>query len=126
MINLYSIANNAIQVVNKNTPAIWKISRGHQTNPDGTVTPDYDEISVMAQIQSSSGETLRQLEGLNMEGVVRSIYITGNVQGVVRSDQRGGDLIEFPQTPEREAQTWKVVTVAETWDNWAHVIAKLQ
>lgn len=124
--NIYGLVNNAVQIVNSNTSAVWKMSTGYETQGDGSRVPSYKEIPVSAQIQASTGETLKQIEGLNVTGVVRSIYIQGNVQGIVRSDERGGDLLIFPQTPERNAQTWKVVTVVETWSTWAKVIAKLQ
>jgi hypothetical protein len=66
------------------------------------------------------------MEGLNIQGVMRSVYLYGNIQGVVRVDQKGGDILQFPETTCGEIKNWKVVNVIETWEDWCHVIVTLQ
>lgn len=124
--NVFGMANTAIQVVNRNIPATWRRSNGYLIDDDGIQIPQYLNTAVSVQVQAISGDALTFSEGLNIQGVMRSVYMFGNVQGVVRSDERGGDLLLFPQTPGDPVQTWKVVTVVETWPDWAHVIAVLQ
>lgn len=124
--NLRKIANAYTRNVNPNISATWRKSTGYAVNSDGTCKPVYTDMSVEVQPQAVSGDALAFIEGLNIQGVMRSVYMYGNVQGVVRSDERGGDLLLFPQTPGDPVQTWKVVTVVETWPDWAHVIVVLQ
>jgi len=54
------------------------------------------------------------------------VYMYGNVQGVVRADQQGGDILVFPEIPGGVNRNWRVISVAETWPTWAHVIVVLQ
>lgn len=124
--NLRKIANAYTRNINPNIPAIWRKSIGYTVKEDGTQEPVYEDSTVEINPQAVSGDTLAFIEGLNIQGVMRSVYMYGNVQGVVRSDERGGDLLLFPQTPDKPIQTWKVVTVVETWPDWAHVIVVLQ
>lgn len=125
-IDVFGIANSAIQIVNENIPATWRRSNGYLIDDAGIQTPQYIDTAVKVQSQAVSGDTLAFTEGLNIQGIMRSVYMYGNVQGVVRSDERGGDLLLFSQIPGDPVQTWKVVAVVETWPDWAHVIAVLQ
>ena len=124
--NIFDMANTAIQVVNGNIPATWRRSNGYLIDDAGIQIPQYLDTDVFVQVQAVSGDALAFTDGLDIQGVMRSVYMYGNVQGVIRSDERGGDLLLFPQTPGDLVQTWKVVTVIETWPEWAHVIAVLQ
>lgn len=125
-IDVFGIANAAIQAVNGNIPATWRRSNGYLIDDEGIQIPQYLDTDVFVQVQAVSGDALAFTDGLDIQGVMRSVYMYGNVQGVVRSDERGGDLLLFSQTPGEPVQTWKVVTVIETWPEWAHVIAVLQ
>ena len=124
--DIFGMANSAIQIVNENIPATWRRSNGYLIDNAGIQIPQYIDTDIEVQSQAISGDMLAFTEGLNIQGVMRSVYMYGNVQGVVRSDERGGDLLLFPQTPGNPVQTWKVVSVVETWPDWAHVIAVLQ
>lgn len=124
--DIFGIANSAIQAVNENINAVWRRSAGYLIDEAGLQEPQYIDESVDVQVQAVSGSSLKFVEGLNIQGVMRSVFMYGNVQGIVRSDERGGDLILFPQVPGDRVQAWKVVTVVETWADWAHVIVVLQ
>jgi hypothetical protein len=58
------------------------------------------------------------------------VYAFGDVEGVVRPDLKGGDVLLFPQTCGRDPQTWLVVHVFETWApdaaGWCSVLVALQ
>lgn len=125
-IDVFGIANAAIQAVNEDIPAIWRRSNGYLIDDAGIQIPQYIDTAIKVQSQAVSGDALAFTDGLDIQGVMRSVYMYGNVQGVVRSDERGGDLLMFPQIPGNPNQTWKVVTVVETWPGWAHVIVVLQ
>jgi hypothetical protein len=63
---------------------------------------------------------------MNIQGVMRSVHIFGNIQGVVRIDQQGGDILQFPELPGGAIRNWKVIQVMETWPTWSRVLVALQ
>jgi len=127
MLDVRSIANSVIQVTNPNVSISWMRSTGgYTTDAAGHRTPTTSATTVDAQIQGLSAGDLQHTDGLNIEGVKRSVYMYGNVQGVVRADQQGGDILVFPEVLGGVNRNWRVISVAETWPTWAHVIVVLQ
>jgi len=127
MINVHVAANNAIQVVNPDGLYTFYASTGNAINAAGKQVPSYAAgANVSMQIQAISARDLKHMEGLNIEGVVRSVHMYGNTQGVVRVTQKGGDLLYFPEVPGGTLRVWKVVKVVETWPDWCHVIVNMQ
>lgn len=122
--NLFGIANAAIQVVDKNIPATWRKSAGWADNPNHTRTPQYEDTEIQVSVQPLSSDDLQHVNGLNIQGEKRVIWMYGDVQAVERSEERGGDLLIFEQ--HGKSQMWKVVQVVESWPEWSHVIAVLQ
>lgn len=122
--NLFSIANAAIQVIDKNIPATWRKSTGWADNPNHTRTPQYEDTEIEVSVQPLSSDDLQHVDGLNIQGEKRAIWMYGDVQAVGRSEERGGDLLVFEQ--HGKSQTWKVVQVVESCPEWSHVIAVLQ
>jgi hypothetical protein len=120
--NLRLLANTNTQNINPNISATWKHSSGYTNNADYTRTPTYTTTTVKVQVQAMTAEDLKHIQELNIEGVVRSVYIYGNLQGIVRADKMGGDILDFVEVPSGPTQSWKVVKVVETWPDWAHVI----
>lgn len=92
------------------------------TQPDGTRTPQYVSLSGPAQVQDLSIEDLRQIEGLNISGLKKSVYINGQWSGVVRADQQGGDIFGF------DGAQWLAVSVLEGWTRagWSKVLVVMQ
>lgn len=127
MINVRAAANAAIQVVNPNITATFYRSTGFTINAAKKQVPSYAAgTSVAIQAQAVSARDLKHLEGLNIEGVIRSVHMWGNTQGVVRPSQQGGDLLYFRDVPTGTLRVWKVVKVVETWPDWSHVIVNMQ
>lgn len=62
-----------------------------------------------------------QLDALNIQGERRKIYINGEVDGLVRADKKGGDLITTP-----DGKVWKVAISLEQWPDWCCVAVTLQ
>lgn len=127
--NLHGVANGAITAVNPNTPATWKKSSGYATNPDGSRVPSYlAGVTLRAQVQALQWRDLQQLDGLNLNGLRRAMYLFGDVEGVVRSRVEGGDLIAISLGAHKG--TWLVAQVLETWDGtpqgWCKVACTLQ
>lgn len=127
MINVRGLANAAIQVVNPNITGTFYLSTGFTINAAKKQVPSYAAgVNVPMQVQAVTAENLKHLEGMNIEGVVRSVHMWGNTQGVVRVTQQGGDLLYFRDVPTGTLRVWKVVKVVETWPDWCHVIVNLQ
>lgn len=125
--NLRQLANTVTQVTNPNISATWRQSTGYTTDAAGRRTPGYAaDVTIQVQVQAVTGQALQHVDGLNIQGVLRSVHIYGNAQGVVRVTEEGGDLLLFPEIPGGTTRTWKVVTVMETWPDWSHVIVQLQ
>lgn len=124
--NIRQIANTYTKVVNPNIEINWIQSTGYTTNDAGKRTPTTQTLTVCAQIQALSATDLQHVDGLNLTGVMRSVYLYGNAAGVVRADQIGGDILVFPEVPGGTDKKWLVTHVMETWDTWCHVIVTLQ
>lgn len=125
MIDVFTISNEAIQVVNQNIPATLKHSTGYGTQNFRQV-PEYTETRIMAQVQPMSQQDLQHTNGMNIQGTLRKVYVYGFVNGASCPDATGGDLIVFPETPSAPAQTWLVMQALETWPTWSAFACVLQ
>lgn len=120
--NLHSIAAGVINAVNPNIVMTLLVSNGSVTNADGTRTPRYfPPQQVFGQVQELTTRDLRQLEGLNIQGSQRTIYMNGITNAIVRMSAKGGDLIELP-----DGTMWLTTTVLEQWPDWVKVAVTLQ
>lgn len=119
MIDVHGMANAAIQIVNNDKPGYWIRSIGYTVNEDGTQEPKYSVHEITAQVQPVA-HSLVQSYGLNMDSPMKSIYIRGDVRGIRRRDETGGDLVAV------DGDVYKVVTVSESWPTWTHVIGDMQ
>lgn len=118
--NLHGIVSGAIGAVNPFVPAQIKISTGSTTLPSGKREPSYSVTDVSAQIQALSYEDLKHIDGLNIQGVVKTVYVNGNFNGVNRPRQQGGDLLVV------NGEEWLIVKVVEEWPDWCHFVINLQ
>ncbi|WP_246216994.1 hypothetical protein [Paraburkholderia panacisoli] len=123
---LRTIANGAIQGINRNQQITWVQNSGYTTAADGTRTPNQASTPVWANVQALSGTDLRHMDGLNIQGVMRSVYLYGDVEGIVRANGQGGDILQFPMSPGGTMHDWLVTQVMETWSEWCRVIVTLQ
>jgi hypothetical protein len=71
-------------------------------------------LTMLAQIQAITTRDLRQMESLNLQGTYRAIYVSGDINGVVRVLLKGGDLFTFP-----DGTVWLVNLVSEPWSTTA-------
>jgi hypothetical protein len=69
---------------------------------------------------------LAHIEQMNIQGVLRHVYMYGAVATAVRADNTGGDLLLFPEVPGGPLRQWLVVQVTEQWSDWCAVIAVMQ
>lgn len=118
--NLSGIVGNYVAAVNPWVTASIQMSQGYTTSPDGDRQPTYaPAISAQVQMQAMTYRDLVQIDGLNINGEKRAMYINGTWEGVARPDGRGGDLITLP-----DSSVWLVVQVLENWgyqDGWTKV-----
>lgn len=125
--NLHGIVASAIGAVNPFVPVTLKRSTGYTTAPDGKQVPAYATIANLSvQVQALSFSDLQQLDGLNIQGVRRAVYLNGPIMGVVRVNQAGGDLMVFPMGTFPEGDTWLVAHVLERWPDWSKCAITLQ
>lgn len=124
--NVYAIANSVIQSANQDIDAVWLRSTGYTTDAAGRRTNASQRNTVRIQVQGLSAGELAHTDGLNIQGVRRAVYMFGNLQGVVRADKQGGDILQFPEIPGQSAKDWRVVHVLETWPEWSKVVVVMQ
>ena len=124
--NLHGIVSGVISAVNPQINVQWLQSTGYTTDNAGKRTPTNTALTVRAQVQALSATDIRHTEGLNMTGIMRSVYLYGDVAGIVRIDQKGGDILQFAEVPGGTVRDWLVSQVMETWPDWCRVIVTLQ
>lgn len=119
--DLRSIANGVSNTVNPNIMATVLRSNGYTIGAGRKQIPSYDApITGPAQLQALDGEDLKQLDGLNIQGKIKAIFLRGVLAGVIRPDGTGGDIILIG------SETWLVVKVLEGWANWTKAAIVLQ
>lgn len=125
--NLHGIVSGAIGTINPFIMATIQMSDGYTIVPGGKQTPQYlPDIDQLVQVQALQYNDLMQLDGLNIQGERRAIYLNGFWSGVIRPDSKGGDLLTFPETPGGRPRLWLVVFVFEHWPDWSKLCVTLQ
>lgn len=123
--NLHSLVAGPIGIVNPHVKVTITPSKGYVTNADGSRTPAYGSpYTAWAQQQPMQYNDIQQIAGLNIQGVRTKFYIRGDWDGIVRVDQKGGDLITTP-----DGKIWLIAVQVENWGDgtgWTAVIASLQ
>ncbi len=81
-------------------------------------------LTLLAQAQAMSTRDLRQVEMLNLSGSMKAFYVSGELNGGVRVQLKGGDLLVLP-----DGSVWLTTIVSEPWAitaGWTKLIAVLQ
>jgi hypothetical protein len=66
------------------------------------------------------------MDNLNIQGVLRQVYLKGAVASAVREDGTGGDLLQFPEVRGGALRVRLVMLVPEQWPDWCLVVVRLQ
>jgi hypothetical protein len=82
------------------------------------------DLIIPAQVQPITWRDLQQLEGLNLAGERRKVYLYGATDSVVRVQRKGGDLITIPAGV--NAGTWLVAQTLEQFPDWVSAAVTLQ
>jgi hypothetical protein len=122
--DLRSIANSVSNAVNPNMIATVTRSTGYTVGAGLRQVPTYAAgVTGPAQLQALDSSELKQIAGLNLQGVIRGIYLRGALAGVIRPDSTGGDLVVIAApAPAQFIGTWLVVKVLETWPLWTKAV----
>jgi hypothetical protein len=120
--DLQGLANPVSDSVNPNILVSVLASSGYTNSGSGLrQVPTYAAaVSGYAQVQELSSSELRQAEGMNLQGVIRKIYLRGQLNGVIRPESKGGDIVNIG------SQTWLVVKTLEQWATWSSAMIVLQ
>lgn len=85
---------------------------------------------IMAQVQPLTYKDLMLLDGLNQGGQKMALYTNGDLDGVIRVQVKGGDLIDLPNLPGFPGSSrWLVTQQLEGWvqtAGWTKVAMVLQ
>lgn len=121
--DLRGIANGVTTTVNPNETVTVLRSTGFTTGAGAKQVPAYAApVAGPGQIQALDADDIKQLDGLNIQGTIRAIYLRGTLAGVVRPNQTGGDLVKR----KNDSETWLVVKVLESWPDWTKAAIVLQ
>ena len=83
--NLHQIVAGYVGAVNPQLEVAVQISTGNVKNADYTITPTFaPPVTLLAQVQPITWRDIQQLDGLNLQGTRKVIYLSGNLQGLVR------------------------------------------
>lgn len=119
--NLHGLVSGAIGVVNPFETVAVSYSTGYDLEGDGTQTPSYETIPREAQVQALTFKDLLQVNAMNIQGVRRRMYFYGEVDGIVRMLNKGGDTIT-----RGDGTVWLVAYVLEQWPDWCAVCVTQQ
>lgn len=123
--NLHGVVAGVIGAVNPFVPAKLRISTGYTTADDGKQVPSYGPLRIIqAQVQPLSWRDLQQVDNLNLQGTRRAIYVNGEIDGIVRVEKKGGDLIIIEYGV--NTGVWLTAITLEQWPDWVKVAATLQ
>lgn len=119
--NLHRIAKSAIGRINPFVDVIVRVSDGFEIGAGRKQVPKYlpDKI-INIQLQPLSPGDLRHVDGMNLQGLLKSIHVNGNFYGVNRERAIGGDLIIIG------GETWLVIEPMELWPDWCRLLVQLQ
>ena len=120
--NLNSIVSGAINTINPDILLSIQVSAGTTVNAQYQQVPSYaSPVTVPGQVQPLTWRDIQQIDGLNLQGVRKRIYINGVVDGLVRATNKGGDLITAP-----DGSVWLVALILEAWPRWTCAAVTLQ
>ncbi|GAA3686828.1 hypothetical protein [Acetobacter lovaniensis] len=122
MIDIFAPAGNLCAPINPHITGTLQGSTGNVINDDGSVTPQYTTVSVEMEVQAVSSQDLRQIENINQQADMRSVYVRGAVRALNRPLQMGGDILTF------YGSDWLVTQQLEEWGNgeWSKVLVTRQ
>lgn len=124
--DIRTIANQVSNTINPNIIVSVQTSNGFTIGAAGRQQPQYNPAVIgPAQIQALDNVDLKKIEGMNISGSVRALYMKGNLAGVIRADSKGGDLVIIAPArgvPALFVGQWLTSKVLESWPLWTKVV----
>lgn len=122
MIDIFEAAGGLCAPINPHIIGTIKGSTGSVTNDDFSVTPQYTTATVEIEVQAVSSQDLQQIENINQQADMRSVYVRGAVRALNRPLQIGGDILTF------YGSDWLVTQQLEEWGDgeWSKVLVTRQ
>lgn len=120
--NLHAIVRGAITTVNPDIQATMRRYQGETMGPGRKPVPSYyPDEQVTLQLQPLTKGDMMHVDGLNMQGLFKSVHINGAFYSVNRPAQKGNDIFII------RGQTWLVIEPIELWDTgWCRLLVCLQ
>lgn len=107
--------------INPFISAVVRVSDGFTIGAGRKQIPKYlPDQTISIQLQPLSPGDLRHVDGMNLQGLLKSIHVDGNYYGVNREKAIGGDLIIIG------SETWLVIEPMELWPYWCRLLVQLQ
>lgn len=122
--NLAAIARAAVSPANPDTDLQIKFSEGYLPGDASNgfkQVPKYKTVDCKGNVQALQYKDLIQVEGLNLNGTRRKIYLYGVAEATVRALMKGGDVIT-----DAAGNVWLTAMVLEQWLGWCSVAVTLQ
>ncbi|QCE35643.1 hypothetical protein FAI40_10070 [Acetobacteraceae bacterium] len=122
MIDLFGIASSVLGDVNPMREITLRKSLGVAQTSDFLVSPQFEDLTVLADIQATSTGELQLTENMEQQAEMRAVYLSGAAHALNRPLQIGGDLLVF------EGSDWLITNVLEQWGekDWCKVLVTRQ
>lgn len=125
--NLQSIAWGQTKAINPSSRVLIKRSAGFVVNSAFQQVPQFSTYEAFVDLQALNYEDIRHADLMSIQGMRRKMYITGQVNGLVRYAAQGGDLVNITDaTSTWNGTWWKVADVTEYWQGWNSSCITLQ
>lgn len=119
--NLHSVVRSAIGTINPDVAAIVRRYSGEVVGSGRKPVPQYEpDEQITIQFQPLTKGDLQHVDGLNIQGLFKSIHVNGSFYSVNREMQKGGDLFIV------DGKTWLVIEPLELWPDWSRLLVCLQ
>lgn len=130
-LNLHAVTRAVIPAINPDISGWWYRSKGSVQDDTGRQVAAFQPaVSVQLQVQPPSARDIRFAEFMQLQGVIRTVWMFSNPQGIVRVNQTGNDLLLFPQWAGTLNDAWLVAQPDESWNvdanGWTKLFATLQ
>lgn len=132
-LNLHLAVRQVIPALNPDIAGWWYRNAGSvpSTTPGARNVASFKPaVSVQLQVQPPSARDIRFAEFMQLQGVIRTVWMFSDPQGIVRVNQTGNDLLLFPQWAGAPNDAWLVERPDEGWNvdsgGWTKLFAVLQ
>lgn len=120
MMDLYDLVDTAIDSVNPDEIVQVVRSTGFTIGTGRKQLPTYAApVQGYAQVQALDNSDLKQIDGLNIQGDIKAIYVRGSLAGAFRPEGEGADMV---MRGVNFTETWLVTKILEQWPNWTKAV----